>query len=372
MLSHARNVTIHDGNFGIVHGNQYIKKYNAPISKRPVTHAYGDTFNNSTVRRTTRDTCSYGQVGSQSPDSQSAIFLPRMPLARFPSSCSHISIRSLPKSDHSDSASSNFESSVLHTPTESTRHNIGYPTHPGATPTCSAGALGFEHHNSSSFRGNERQDDPFIESCWNSNEMPQNNEIPLFNLAPHAPQRPISACSEHTNDSRKQTLGITTPAPHSRYTDSRLGSPRSSSPPPPAMCGTRAWLRQTETLQDDRPFAASHNSTCTEQPTIFDQGARMLDCRNSDYAPSEATSFYRIPSELNWDADDEHESQLGSERGTVSPSKVRGLINHIVEMGFTRREVVRCMRASNNDPDLAVEYLMNGIPNGLRLKSKLH
>ncbi|KAJ7218137.1 hypothetical protein GGX14DRAFT_599920 [Mycena pura] len=53
---------------------------------------------------------------------------------------------------------------------------------------------------------------------------------------------------------------------------------------------------------------------------------------------------------------------IGDSTSFLTGEALQATITNMVEMGFTREEVTRAMRASYNNPDRAAEYLMTGIP----------
>ncbi|CEP17124.1 hypothetical protein [Parasitella parasitica] len=54
-----------------------------------------------------------------------------------------------------------------------------------------------------------------------------------------------------------------------------------------------------------------------------------------------------------------------SDNSLVTGPQLDSVIQNLMEMGFTREQCVRALRASFNNPDRAVEYLFNGIPQNI-------
>ncbi|KAF9263435.1 UV excision repair protein Rad23 [Marasmius fiardii PR-910] len=86
---------------------------------------------------------------------------------------------------------------------------------------------------------------------------------------------------------------------------------------------------------------------------------------------SESTSTTSAPSAPAPPASSEpvQERAFGDTSSFLSGPALQATINNMVEMGFPKDQVLKAMRASFNNPDRAVEYLMTGIPSHLEAEA---
>mmetsp|Transcript_28734 Transcript_28734/g.73456 ORF Transcript_28734/g.73456 Transcript_28734/m.73456 type:complete len:383 (-) Transcript_28734:548-1696(-) len=126
-----------------------------------------------------------------------------------------------------------------------------------------------------------------------------------------------------------------------RKTASAQPVPQPAAPAPAAGSGLAA-------SQQAPPAAAAAASPAAASPAAASPAAASPAVASPAAAPAEASG-----------------GAPAGDASFVRGDALETTVQNMMEMGFEREHVVRCLRAAFNNPERAVEYLFNGIPPGL-------
>ncbi|XP_071846703.1 UV excision repair protein RAD23 homolog A-like [Apostichopus japonicus] len=107
--------------------------------------------------------------------------------------------------------------------------------------------------------------------------------------------------------------------------------------------------------------AASTETAKTTPTTKEETSTEKKEQSTTDAASASAATTPSQPSEPTPGASSQV-SLESAESTLVTGSEYEDIVKKIMDMGFEKERVIRALRASFNNPDRAVEYLMSGIP----------
>mmetsp|Transcript_17393 Transcript_17393/g.47980 ORF Transcript_17393/g.47980 Transcript_17393/m.47980 type:complete len:475 (+) Transcript_17393:163-1587(+) len=111
-----------------------------------------------------------------------------------------------------------------------------------------------------------------------------------------------------------------------------------------------------ENTEDAKPAAAAPAPDAEMKPSASDDDKKPAEAESSAPSTDAATS---APAPAPAAATSEATSDEG-------PALSSDVVNSLTAMGFPEPEVRHCLRAAHGNPDIAVEFLTNGIPPGLQ------
>ncbi|KAF7596281.1 hypothetical protein BBP40_002425 [Aspergillus hancockii] len=116
-----------------------------------------------------------------------------------------------------------------------------------------------------------------------------------------------------------------------------------------------------------KPKASSSTATPSQTPSTPSRAAASTPAAPPAPAPSTNTSAPAAPATPSpAGASQPSDASFNDPSALLSGSQGEAVITHMESMGFPRDDINRAMRAAFFNPDRAIEYLLNGIPDNVQ------
>lgn len=129
--------------------------------------------------------------------------------------------------------------------------------------------------------------------------------------------------------------------------------PAAESSPAPTQTAQATPAPAKEEPKTEEKSEPPSNTTSTTDTTASESSSATATTTSASETSQQSQSETSVASDM---------STTSAESALVTGQMYEEAVKQMIDMGFPREQVQRAMRASFNNPDRAVEYLFNGIP----------